>query len=275
MPVKKLFIDYETHVREIILLWQKEVDQSQILGDKYFESIVSAATQKNNTREKYNFGDYPSTSSVNLQKFAEKSFEIQNRNVNWLISFLSDNLPQSKTEPIYMTYQGHSWYMNVFERDLTFREKRARVEGEALPAQSFFQYPHLLYPEGFEDVWLYQDTIYGYYGRFKELFSYDEQKLLILEYTDKERKKFERLKTKFSGKETEEIRYERTRIPEEVRIAVWRRDQGKCARCGNRENLEYDHIVPVSKGGSNTVRNIELLCQNCNRAKGNRIEQFV
>jgi 5-methylcytosine-specific restriction endonuclease McrA len=41
--------------------------------------------------------------------------------------------------------------------------------------------------------------------------------------------------------------------------------------CGSRERLEYDHIIPVSRGGSNTVRNIELRCERCNRSKGARI----
>lgn len=116
--------------------------------------------------------------------------------------------------------------------------------------------------------WLYQNTVYEVTGGHSD----EEKKLLILEFADKERRKFERLKNKFSGEKSDEVKYERTRIPEEVRIAVWRRDQGRCARCGSRENLEYDHIVPVSKGGNNTARNIELLCQDCNRAKGNRVE---
>jgi Holliday junction resolvasome RuvABC ATP-dependent DNA helicase subunit len=64
----------------------------------------------------------------------------------------------------------------------------------------------------------------------------------------------------------------RTPIPAEVRRAVWRRDQGKCTRCGSREKLEFDHIVPVSRGGSNTARNIELLCEPCNRSKSATIE---
>lgn len=63
----------------------------------------------------------------------------------------------------------------------------------------------------------------------------------------------------------------RTPVPEHVRIAVWRRDAGRCARCGSRVRLEFDHIVPISRGGSNTARNIELLCQDCNRSKGSRI----
>jgi HNH endonuclease len=53
-----------------------------------------------------------------------------------------------------------------------------------------------------------------------------------------------------------------------VRREVWRRDQGRCAACGAQERLEFDHIVPVAMGGSNTARNIQLLCERCNRVKG-------
>src|SRR5579871_2958430 len=60
----------------------------------------------------------------------------------------------------------------------------------------------------------------------------------------------------------------RERITDDVRRYVWRRDQGKCVRCGSQERLEYDHIIPVAKGGNNTNRNIQLLCETCNRRKG-------
>jgi len=63
----------------------------------------------------------------------------------------------------------------------------------------------------------------------------------------------------------------RNHIPSNVKREVWRRDVGRCSKCGSRENLEYDHIIPVSKGGSNTSRNIELLCQSCNRKKSDEI----
>jgi hypothetical protein len=59
----------------------------------------------------------------------------------------------------------------------------------------------------------------------------------------------------------------REAIPQRVRHEVWRRDQGRCVDCGSRERLEFDHIIPVSKGGSNTARNIELRCEACNRRK--------
>jgi Holliday junction DNA helicase RuvB len=64
----------------------------------------------------------------------------------------------------------------------------------------------------------------------------------------------------------------RDAIPSAIRREVWRRDGGKCVKCGSRKNLEYDHIIPVSKGGSNTARNIELLCEACNRAKSDMIQ---
>lgn len=63
----------------------------------------------------------------------------------------------------------------------------------------------------------------------------------------------------------------RERMADDIKVAVWRRDGGACVRCGGRERLEYDHIIPVSKGGSNTLRNIELLCEACNRMKSVRI----
>jgi hypothetical protein len=60
-------------------------------------------------------------------------------------------------------------------------------------------------------------------------------------------------------------------IPERVRHEVWRRDRGTCVECGSRARLEFDHIVPVSRGGSNTARNVELRCEPCNRRKGARV----
>jgi hypothetical protein len=62
-------------------------------------------------------------------------------------------------------------------------------------------------------------------------------------------------------------------IPEDVRMFVWRRDGGRCATstCRSNKNLEFDHIIPLAEGGSNTERNLQLLCETCNRQKGKRI----
>lgn len=63
----------------------------------------------------------------------------------------------------------------------------------------------------------------------------------------------------------------RETIPEAVRTEVWRRDRGRCVKCGSNQNLEFDHIIPVSRGGATTARNLQLLCKSCNRRKGAKI----
>jgi uncharacterized protein (UPF0248 family) len=60
-------------------------------------------------------------------------------------------------------------------------------------------------------------------------------------------------------------------IPHGVRQMVWQRDQGKCVQCSAIEYLEFDHIIPFSKGGASTVNNVQLLCRRCNLAKGSRL----
>lgn len=60
-------------------------------------------------------------------------------------------------------------------------------------------------------------------------------------------------------------------IPQDILDKVWNRDGGKCVKCGSQEKLEFDHIIPFSKGGSNTYRNLQILCEKCNRQKSNSI----
>jgi 5-methylcytosine-specific restriction endonuclease McrA len=99
----------------------------------------------------------------------------------------------------------------------------------------------------------------------------EELRLIFLEFVDKERQKYEKLRRKFSGEAGAKIESRREKIQEEVRIFVWRRDEGRCVECSSQERLEFDHIIPFSKGGSNTTRNIQLLCEVCNRKKSNNI----
>ena len=57
-------------------------------------------------------------------------------------------------------------------------------------------------------------------------------------------------------------------IPRDVKLFVWQRDNGCCVACGSNRNLEFDHLIPLALGGSNTERNLQLLCADCNRRKG-------
>ena len=67
---------------------------------------------------------------------------------------------------------------------------------------------------------------------------------------------------------------ERSRmIPSEVKLAVWRRDRGRCVICGARDELHFDHIIPYSEGGSSiTADNVQILCARHNLEKSARIE---
>jgi len=58
-------------------------------------------------------------------------------------------------------------------------------------------------------------------------------------------------------------------ISETTKKVVYSRDGGVCQCCGSSSNLEYDHIVPYSCGGSSSASNIQLLCMTCNRSKSN------
>ena len=100
------------------------------------------------------------------------------------------------------------------------------------------------------------------YESIEEKKRYLKQKeFLKKEQEKKEQEKKERLKT---------LRKDRY-ISKDVQIEVWEIYKGQCVECGAKEKLEYDHIIPVSKGGSNSVKNIQLLCQSCNRKKSDKI----
>lgn len=63
-------------------------------------------------------------------------------------------------------------------------------------------------------------------------------------------------------------------IPEAVKRAVWNRDGGQCVLCGafgRGACLEFDHIIPFSRGGSNSESNLRILCRPCNSDKSNHI----
>jgi hypothetical protein len=61
-------------------------------------------------------------------------------------------------------------------------------------------------------------------------------------------------------------------IPTPVKLAVWKRDGGRCVLCGSDENLHFDHIIPFSRGGSSLrEENVQLLCAKHNLEKHDAI----
>ncbi|OIO51485.1 MAG: hypothetical protein AUJ45_00520 [Parcubacteria group bacterium CG1_02_50_68] len=69
----------------------------------------------------------------------------------------------------------------------------------------------------------------------------------------------------------------RETIPLNVRWKVLKKDNYTCVKCGqspaksNDIELEIDHILPVAKGGTNDIENLQTLCRKCNQGKKDKM----
>jgi hypothetical protein len=78
--------------------------------------------------------------------------------------------------------------------------------------------------------------------------------------------------------ETTESRRQGRYIPRDVMLKVVRRDNHVCQSCHAYvpdDQIEFDHIIPYSKGGPTTVDNLRLLCRTCNRKKSNSLDELL
>ena len=75
--------------------------------------------------------------------------------------------------------------------------------------------------------------------------------------------------------ETESERNRSRHISNGTIIRVARRDNNTCQLCGKillDRDIEIDHIIPYSRGGSSDESNLRVTCLECNRRKGKKIE---
>jgi len=73
--------------------------------------------------------------------------------------------------------------------------------------------------------------------------------------------------------ETGELRRIGRNIPRHVMLRVARRDNNQCQICGKvlKDNeIEFDHVIPISKGGSSEESNVRVTCFECNRDKSDK-----
>lgn len=121
------------------------------------------------------------------------------------------------------------------------------------------------------DCWVYRGKVFQVEGA--QATAEEELKLRIKYEVAQHSKEMQRIRRVLEAFENLDKlpSARRERIPESVRVFVWQRDGGRCVECGGKERLEFDHIIPVVEGGATTERNIQLLCETCNRKKGRKI----
>ena len=71
------------------------------------------------------------------------------------------------------------------------------------------------------------------------------------------------------------VKTPRIPIPNSVRQYIYQRDNYQCQGCGQTQTettLNIDHIIPLAKGGSNDMSNLQTLCQTCNQNKKHHLD---
>ena len=109
------------------------------------------------------------------------------------------------------------------------------------------------------------ETEFGLYWATPEM-SAEDVSLVIWGRRKRHGSQIDRLRKRHERDE-EPAPARREHIPADLQDEVFRRDEGRCVRCGSEEELQFDHIIPVSKGGGSTAENLQVMCGPCNRAK--------
>lgn len=65
-----------------------------------------------------------------------------------------------------------------------------------------------------------------------------------------------------------------TRLWSKIRTRILIRDGYCCQYCGQEDATTVDHIVPISKGGTDEPDNLVAACTRCNYSKNDRIAPF-
>jgi 5-methylcytosine-specific restriction protein A len=74
--------------------------------------------------------------------------------------------------------------------------------------------------------------------------------------------------TRYSGHR----RGERRCLSPRVRRLVMARCEARCRHCRSTALLQVDHVVPISRGGTDDIANLQILCRTCNLRKSDRLE---
>lgn len=102
---------------------------------------------------------------------------------------------------------------------------------------------------------------------------------LISEELDRQRRRAHRVqKTKLADfrsiLETHSYRAQKAGVEDSLTLDQWgvllESTGWRCAWCASDQNIQVEHLVPISRGGGNTADNVAPFCSFCNFSKGNK-----
>ena len=101
----------------------------------------------------------------------------------------------------------------------------------------------------------------------KEYYNYNKDK--IKKYNEDYQKENKERCCQYTKKR----RMLKKQLPATLTLSQWQQIKSefnnKCAYCGEGEDLEQEHFIPISKGGEYTHKNIIPACKSCNCSKNN------
>jgi len=61
---------------------------------------------------------------------------------------------------------------------------------------------------------------------------------------------------------------------EKFRLELYKKYGYRCIRCNSTKELSIDHILPIAKGGTTVMKNLQILCQTCNTEKADTFADY-
>jgi 5-methylcytosine-specific restriction endonuclease McrA len=162
--------------------------------------------------------------------------------------------------PNFITRRG---WLTVTVGRSAYRTARLRQQDVDQMSLGQHRFPIFLLTVGERSYWRFQDKFYW----DNDGLDADQIHALLTVRQQRQQQHIERAQAIVAMGAQPRKPSQRSRVPDDVKQLVWRRDGGRCQNCNSTTELQYDHIIPVSMGGSSNPENIELLCGPCNRAK--------